>query len=160
MIEVLQQLRTAFVNSGLSYQQVSDSSGISKSTISRIMTGATDNPSLQNSVDIALALGHDLILVRSGEEPPVNESSYSRALRYRDERIATLTESVAHKDQQLEDKDAERRAKDAEYLALSAELRHKNRWIHILSMILVVVVMSLIYLFIDANFGHWGIIRY
>lgn len=42
----------------LTTQQIADASGVPKSTVDRILRGATENPSMQNVLDIANAVGY------------------------------------------------------------------------------------------------------
>lgn len=46
--------------SGLTIQQISDKSGVAVSTISRILSGETDNPSYRHVADIVIAMGGSL----------------------------------------------------------------------------------------------------
>lgn len=45
-------------DTGMTNQQVADKSGVPKPTVDRILRGATENPSVQNIIDIANAVGY------------------------------------------------------------------------------------------------------
>lgn len=46
--------------SGLTIQQISDKSGVAVSTVSRILSGETDNPSYRHVADMVIAMGGSL----------------------------------------------------------------------------------------------------
>ena len=54
---------------GLSNQQISDKSGVSLSTVQRIMSGQTASPSYQDVADIVVALGGSLDAMEGIEHP-------------------------------------------------------------------------------------------
>lgn len=142
MLNVVKQIRILFSQSGRSYQWVCDNTGVSKSAVSRLMSGMTDNPTLQNLADIAAAFGYDVALVSVDDSRFIGDAEathYLETIAAKDRQIANFESAIAGFNQKLE---------------------KKNRTIHILSIALAVVIVSLIYLFIDAKFGHWGIIRY
>lgn len=54
---------------GLSNQQISEKSGVSLSTVQRIMSGQTASPSYQDVADIVVALGGSLDAMEGIEHP-------------------------------------------------------------------------------------------
>ena len=54
---------------GLSNQQIADKSGVSLSTVQRIMSGQTASPSYQDVADIVVALGGSLDAMEGIEHP-------------------------------------------------------------------------------------------
>lgn len=46
--------------SGMTAQEISEISGVPESTVSRIISGATDNPTFKNVCDIVIAMGGSL----------------------------------------------------------------------------------------------------
>lgn len=142
MLNVVKQIRILFSQSGRSYQWVCDNTGVSKSAVSRLMSGMTDNPTLQNLADIAAAFGYDVALVSVDDSRFIGDAEATHYL-----------ETIAEKDRQIANF-------ESAIAGFNQKLEKKNRTIYVLSIALAVVIVSLIYLFIDAKFGHWGIIRY
>lgn len=57
--DIISGILTKKQESGMTNQQLSDASGVPKSTVDRILSGRTDNPSLQNILDMANAVGYE-----------------------------------------------------------------------------------------------------
>ena len=55
--------------SGLTNQQIADKSGVPLSTVARIFSGQTDNPTYRNVADIVLALGGSIDAIEGVEHP-------------------------------------------------------------------------------------------
>ena len=159
MIEVLQELRDAASRSEMNQQRLAEATGISKGTISRILSGTTDNPTLQNVIELAAALGYDLRLVPEGElheveslEPETAEL-YRSGIAARDDRIALLEE-------RMNARDATIRSKDDELFTLHTSSRKHSTITLVLSICVVVLTMLCIYLIADALNGGWGFFRH
>lgn len=159
MISVLEELRDAAAHSGKSQQQLVDETGISKGTVSRILSGVADNPTIQNVVDIAAAIGYGLRLVPEGElyEAEIIEPETAELLRSgiaaRDERIALLEE-------RMDSRDAAIRSKDDELSSLHIRSRKHSRVTLILSLLVCFLAMLCVYLIADALNGGWGFFRH
>lgn len=158
MIEVLQELRDAASRSEMNQQRLAEATGISKGTISRILSGTTDNPTLQNVIELAAALGYDLRLVPEGElheaeslEPETAEL-YRSGIAARDDRIALLEE-------RMDARDASIQAKDTELHTLHSHSSRNARIVLALSVCVAVLTMLCIYLIADALNGGWGFFR-
>lgn len=109
---------------GLSNQQLADAAGIPRSTVDRILRKDTPNPSMQNILDLAGAVGYQ-IGVPMPDKP-----------RHRDD-----DQQIAYLVRTYEDQIARLRA---HYNMLLAE---KNRWINylfVLTIVLVVFIMLIL----------------
>lgn len=159
MIVILRELRTAAVQAGMSQQQLAEKTGISNGTISRILSGTTDNPTIQNVVDIAAAIGYDLQLVPEGEPhradslDPETAELYRSGIAARDDRIALLEE-------RMDARDATIQAKDTELHTLHSRSSRNARVVLVLSVCVAVLTMLCIYLIVDAMSGSWGFFRH
>lgn len=159
MIEILEELHEAVLCSGKSQQWLAERTGINRTTISRILGGVTDNPNLQNVLDIAAALGYELRLVPEGEayeaeslEPETAELLRS-GIASRDDRIALLEE-------RMDSRDATIQAKDTELHTLHSRSSRNARVVLVLSVCVAVLAMLCIYLIADAMSGGWGFFRH
>ena len=156
MIEVLQELRDAASQSEMNQQRLTEVTGISKGTISRILSGATDNPTLQNVIELAAALGYDLRLVRADDAEildPEMAELYRSGIAARDERIALLDDCVNARDATIQ-------AKDAELHTLHSRCSRNARVVLVLSVCVAVLAMLCLYLVADARNGGWGFFRH
>jgi len=78
--------------SALTNQQISEISGVPLSTVTRIFSGQTDNPSFQTISDIVNAMGGSLDeIVGNSNKPQVNEQNPTERL------IKLYQLSLAHK---------------------------------------------------------------
>lgn len=159
MINVLEELHEAALHSERSQQWLAEQTGLNRTTISRILSGVTDNPNLQNVLDIAAALGYELRLVPEGElyeteiiEPETAEL-YRSGIAARDERIALLED-------RMNARDAAIRSKDDELFTLHTSSRKHSRVTLVLSICVVVLSMLCVYLAADALNGGWGFFRH
>lgn len=86
----------------LSTQTISDASGVPKSTVDRILRKETANPSMQNVLDIAAAVGYRI----GGEIPkpdfPRDEKFVEYIMLLNDDRVSRMK---AHHNQMLAEKD-------------------------------------------------------
>ena len=163
VISVLEELRDAAARSGKSQQQLVDETGISKGTISRILSGMADNPTIQNVIDLSAAIGYELRLVRTGAveslEPETAELLRS-GIASRDDRIALLEERMDVRDAAIRSKDDDIRAKDDELFSLHTRSRKHSRVTLILSLLVCFLAMLCVYLVADALNGGWGFFRH
>lgn len=125
--EVIKAIQAKKESMGMTNQQLSDVSGVPKSTIDRILRGDTPNPSMQSILDMAEAvgyqLGNPLYSTALSEDKWLNESS-KYIVRMYEEYIASLK---------------------AQYTKLLAE---KCRWINrlfFLCLALVVLVVCILF---------------
>lgn len=132
---------------GITRQQLSDASGVPKSTIDRILRKETPNPSLQTVLDLAAAVGYtfgnhpeqpEAIPAASVKDPMVSHliSVYENRGRAYEERIKRIT---------------------AHFNMLLAE---KNRWIRLsLTLNLIFVVFFALIVLIDVTNSDIGWVR-
>lgn len=170
MVSILAELRKIVNESGMSYDLLEEKSGVSKATISRIVSMKSDNPSLQSIIALADALDYDIVLRPTDSNHADNTQDiyhYRKTINEKDQTIAKLESTVSLRDSMLvkknesiDRKDAYIRLKDDEKRKLENELRRKTRMIHFLSIAITILLMLLIYLFADINLGHFGFIRY
>lgn len=62
---VIDQLRTALKDSGMSYRELADGSGVTVQTLYNWFDGSTKRPQFATAMAVARALGMDFKLVRS-----------------------------------------------------------------------------------------------
>ena len=122
--------------SGLTTLQISELSGVPESTVKRILSGATDNPSFSNVADIVLALGgslDELVGIKVPEDGKGN-ISVTREL------IESYKRLASDKDRQI---------------------LHKDKWLHKLFIILCGIgIFLMAIVLIDIFHGNIGYIRY
>lgn len=80
---------------GFTYQQIADKSGVPLSSVSRIFTGETNNPSYRHVADIVMALGGSLDAIEGIEHPQEKVPDkvlelYERELAHKNKIIKTL----------------------------------------------------------------------
>ena len=109
--------RKAAVN--MTNQQISDASGVPKSTVDRVLRKGTENPTMQVILDIAGAVGYDFGSIQSRDVE--TDSPYIR-------HIISMYES------QLA-------AQERHYNTVTAE---KNRWIRLLAIIVGILGTGII----------------
>lgn len=121
--EIIRGIADKKTSVGMTNQQLSDASGVPKSTVDRILRGDTPNPSLQSVLDMAAAVGYQFGDDLGGSAVPetgkLDETSRLIVRTY-NERIARLR---------------------AHYNMLMAE---KNRWILCLFVLCLVLVALII----------------
>lgn len=159
MIEVLQELRDAASRSEMNQQRLVEATGISKGTISRILSGVTDNPTLQNVIELAAALGYDLRLVPEGEPHEVESLEPETAELYRSG-IAARDDRIALLEDRMDLRDAAIREKDTELHTLHSRNNRNAHTVLILSVCVAVLAMLCLYLVADALNGGWGLFRH
>lgn len=119
---------------GMTYQQIADASGISRSTVMRILQKQTTQPSLKNLADIAMAVGYDLDPVQPAVLQDHTKDSY----------ITYLQEAL----------EAERKISDKRVTAMRFHynmlISEKNRWIKYAFIAIIALVAFLVgWLIID-----------
>lgn len=85
MIEVLKQLRVLHVQSGKSQNLIAENTGYSKSTISNVLSGKSEDVRLQTVIDIAAELGAEVALLTAESEKAISQQDVTF---YRDEMAA------------------------------------------------------------------------
>ena len=108
---------------GVTYQQIADASGVPRTTVSRILHGQTPNPTSKNLHDIARAVGCQ-IATPPPEEIPEDPPA---------ENVAYL---------QLVNKNAERRNQELRCM-YNALLAQKHRWL-VWSITVIAVLAALV----------------
>ena len=89
----MNDLRTERAAKGVSLTDLSEASGISEPTLSKIFSGKSDNPTLQTICDVAAALEMEIRAVKDGvldSLPPtkaVDVDLYNRLLVEKDKRL-------------------------------------------------------------------------
>lgn len=117
IFEVIDGINARKVEVGITAQQIADISGVPKSSVDRILRKGTPNPSAQNILDIATAVGYDIM---PQEVQPQDDDPYIKHI------IAMYENRIM--DQQRE------------YNRVTAE---KNRWIRSLSIIVAILVIGI-----------------
>lgn len=105
MIEVLTQLRVLYVQSGKSQQQIAESTGYSKPTISNILSGKSEDVRLQTVLDIAAELGAELALISDHSRKAISQqdiSFYREEIAARESDIVDLKENLRLRNEQIE----------------------------------------------------------
>lgn len=98
MIEVLKQLRVLHVQSGKSQQTVAENIGYSKSTISNILSGKSEDVRLQTVIDLAAEYGAEVALITEQSSKAISQQDISF---YRDE-IADRDAKLAKQEELIE----------------------------------------------------------
>lgn len=111
---------------GMTDQQISDASGVPRTTVSRILQGRTQNPTIKNLRDIALAVGCDVF-----PTPPEPPSDDDTQISY----MELVNQIGQQRNQELR----------CHYNALLAE---KNRWLKysfaIIALLVTIIAIGLI----------------
>lgn len=123
---VIDVINAKKLESGMTAQQIADQSGVPVSTVNRILRNATENPTLQNVMDIANAVGYTLF----PEPVPVAEKT--------DQDNPYIAHIVAMYEERL-------REKNANFNRVTAE---KNRWILSLALIIGILVTGIMLILI------------
>jgi transcriptional regulator with XRE-family HTH domain len=139
---VIKKLRELKEKSGLTVQQISDKSGVQVSTISRIMSGQTDNPGFQTVCDLVEAMGGSLYDL-TGQAPPAPQEEHHSA---------PVGHDCLH---------GERQHCCTIVMLYERSLEHKNRWIKNLFIACGAMLATIILvLLIDILNGGIGFVRY
>lgn len=121
---------------GLTNQQLSDASGVPKSTVDRILRGDTPNPTLQSVLDMAVAVGYTFGEPLEAPESRCLDETSKYIIRMYDDRIARLR---------------------AHYNMLIAEKNRWITWLFFLSLALVLLIVGI--LIVDAIIPNVGWVR-
>lgn len=111
---------------GMTNQQISDASGVPKSTVDRVLRKDTENPTITVILPIADAVGYDFSS-RNTEQLPDRDGD-SQYIRH----IISMYESQIA-------------AQERQYNLVTAE---KNRWIQLLSLIVGLLVLGILFILI------------
>lgn len=113
---------------GMTYQDIADASGVPKSTVIRILSGQTQNPSIKSIADIAVAVGYEIDPVKPAVLQDHTKDAY----------ILYLQEALAAEKKMSDKRVAEQRCQDN---ILIAELRrYRNfRSACIIALVLILV---------------------
>lgn len=134
--EIIDGISAVMKEKGMTARQLADASNVPKSTVDRILRKATPNPSMQNILDMAGAVGYHF-----GDPIPEKpkHQDVDQQMKYM---IHTYEDQIARL--------------RAHYTMLIAE---KNRWINYLFMLsLALVVFCIILLFVfqrELMFEYW-----
>lgn len=116
---------------GMTNQQLADSSGVPKSTIDRILGGRTENPSLQNILDLANAVGYEFSRTPAMPPAPIVPGDSTAQMRAIYEDRIKAYERLIVRDQRHN----------------NMLLAEKNRWIKVslaLNIILVIFIIGVL----------------
>lgn len=105
MIEVLKQLRVLHVQSGKSQQTVAENIGYSKSTISNILSGKSEDVRLQTVIDLAAEYGAEVALITEQSNKAITQQDvtyYRDQLADRDSTIVELREKTAKQEELID----------------------------------------------------------
>ena len=129
---------------GMTYQQIADASGVPKSTVNRILQKQTPNPSIKNLADLAAAVGYDLDPAKPAVMKDHTKDAY----------ILFLQESLAVKDRQHEKEKAQMEARHNRAIA------EKNRTIlHQNIALILIISLFIIWLIVDITHPTVGWIQ-
>ena len=141
-MDYLEQLKALKEKRGLTHAEISELSDIPLTTVTRIFSGATPNPTFETIARITIALGGSLDVIagiRSANEKPLSSPV--------EKTITSYAELLKEKDERIKDKEAER----------AAERKEKYK----LAIVLACVIgFLLLILTIDILNGHFGYFRY
>ena len=89
---IIDELRQLKEQSNMTNQQIADKSGIPASTIARILSGQTDNPSFQTVSDMVKAMGGSLdqITGTASRNPDAVTELYEKIIENKNKWIARL----------------------------------------------------------------------
>ena len=141
-MQYLERLKAAKEKRRITNAEIAELANLPATTVTRIFSGATPNPTFETFVQIAIALGisvDELIGLKQSEEPPVDSkiettlSSYAELLKEKDERINDLKE----------EKEKMRKEKQRYAIAIAC-----------------VIGFVLLLLTVDVLNGHFGYFRY
>ena len=76
MLEIIERIKSRRIELGMSYQDLAEKTGMSKSTLQRYETGAIKNIPLDKLEDLANALNMDLAYIMGWEEKEERPSYY------------------------------------------------------------------------------------
>lgn len=148
--EYLKALKT---KKNLTAAEIAQKSGISISSISRILSGENDNPSWQTIVPIFKIMGGSMDAAAGIQSEDAAQSAGMVAVLQ--QRIQDLKENVAEYKEQLEE---ERKARKEEHAILESE-RRENRTLRRVIIGLIVAFVLMFYLFVDSRNPEWGIFQ-
>ena len=111
---------------GLTNQQLADSSGVPKATVDRILSGRTENPTMQNILDLANTVGYDFNRLPDPPALPTDGSTPSLISVYED-RIRNYRELISRDERN--------------HNRLLAE---KNRWLKLSLTLNIILVAGII----------------
>lgn len=113
---------------GLTNQQLADSSGVPKATVDRILSGRTENPTIQTILDLANAVGYEFsALPDTPEVPAPTDSGHAALISVYRERIAAYERLIARDERN--------------HNRLLAE---KNRWLKFSLLLNIILVSAII----------------
>ncbi len=130
LIDKLKELKAA---KNMTVQQISDLSGVPASTVSRIFSGQTDNPTFQNISDIVVAMGGSMDEIIGIAQAPKEHKEYD---------AQTLLLQSYHK--RIEDKEAEAKRLQKE----------KKILFYVFLVLVFIVVFVMIFDIVNPNVGY------
>lgn len=140
------KLRELKEKSHMTTQQIAEASGVPASTVSRLMSGQTDNPSFQNVADVVRAMGGSMDEI-IGLVPQV-----SRTAPQEEHRSTPVVHDCLH---------GERQHCCAIVTLYERSIEYKNRWIKNLFILCGSLIGAFILvLLIDILNGNFGFIQY
>lgn len=74
--ELVDRINEVREDTGITYQQIADASGVPRTTVSRILHGDTPNPTSKNLYDIALAVGCQIVPPPPPDDLQTDEMDY------------------------------------------------------------------------------------
>ena len=125
--DIIDGIRTKKDELGLTNQQLSDASGVPKPTVDRILGGRTDNPTLQNVLDLANAVGYEFHPRTAMPPAPVTASGGTEQI------VAIYEDRIKSYERLL--------ARDQRHNNML--LAEKNRWL-LLSLTVNIILVALI----------------
>lgn len=145
-IPVIDDIKAEKAKQGLSLSDLAEASGVSEATLSKMLSGRADNPTLATVTDAAGALNLEVRAV-----PP----DYTAVSDTSPELILTLVNRLSLEEHKIA---AE---KDRMIERLESGIQTRNRCIVVLFVLFTAVMVLLtVYLIFDLRNGDWGFIRY
>ena len=158
-MDYLKKIRELKKEKGLSNEEISEIADVPETTVSKIMSGATQDPRFESVAKIIIALGGsvDQILGIAPENPePVPTrvdsvvSNYIDILKAKDDLIAEKEKRIEVQDKRINSLDK----------AVHNLRKEKSRILFFFAGFMLLVLVFLIYLIIDMSNGGFGMFRY
>lgn len=148
-MEYLEYLKALKEKSSLTYADISEISDVPLTTVTRIFSGATPNPTFDTVTRITVALGGSLDLIAG-----IKSNDDRTTSTVVEKTILSYVELLKEKDERIKDKNENLESLKAEKLA---ERKEKHRLAIFTAVFVCFVLFVLIF---DMLNGHFGYFRY
>lgn len=148
-MDCIKRLKELKAERHLTNAQIAEVSKIPLQTVTRVISGATQNPTFDTIARITIALGGSLDVI-AGIATPEEQPLGARV----EDTIASYAELLKEKDERIQEK------KD-DIAALTAEKKVMRKERNVISCFLgAIVVLIVAFLLVDLLNGHFGYFRY